>query len=442
MEALTGWGRAVTSVATVRRVTTVAEVEEALAAAPVRGALPRGLGRSYGDQAQNAGGTVLDLTGLDRVLAFDDATGTMRVEAGCSLATVARLSLAAGWFPAVVPGTRFVTVGGAIACDIHGKNHHADGGFAAHLAGLTLVTALGERLALAPGDERFDATAGGLGLTGVVVEATLRLHRVESPLVAMDVDRTEDLDGTLARLAGEDERYRHSVAWVDGAKRGSGLGRAILLRGDHAPAETAGSSAPPPLRGPRISVPRRLHLAPAFRPVLLAAFNEMRWRRTTIAHGRLVSVESFFWPLDGIGYWNRLYGRHGFLQYQCVVPFGREDLVHEVVEALATSLRPPTLVVLKRLGAEGTGHLSFPRSGWTAAFDVPLPAPGLAALLDRLDDRLAEAGGRVYLAKDARMRPALLEAFYPRLAEWRRVRAALDPDGVMASDCARRLALT
>jgi decaprenylphospho-beta-D-ribofuranose 2-oxidase len=428
-QVLRGWGRTSSSSATVRRPRTVEDVAAALAEAPPRGVLARGLGRSYGDLAQNGGGLVLDMTGLDAIESVDAEAGLVTVAGGCSLDRLLRELVPRGWFLPVTPGTRFVTVGGAIACDVHGKNHHLDGGFGRAVERLTLLTPAGELLELEPGGEEFDATAGGLGLTGVVVRATLRLLPIQSSAMRVDVERTPDLEATLARLAETDGSYRYSVAWVDGR----GRGRAVLMQGEHDP-------EPLPERARRqLAVPAWASADRVIRSPALGLFNELYYRRARPGTGRLQTIDAFFYPLDALRDWNRLYGRRGLVQYQFAVPFGAEPTLLDLHERLAGA--HPALTVVKRFGPEA-GPLSFPLPGWTVAVDLPGAAPGLAGILGACDERVAEAGGRVYLAKDARLRPELLEAMYPRLGDWREVQARLDPEGRMQGDLARRLQLT
>jgi len=417
----------------------VETVGDELAAPPPRGVLARGLGRAYGDAAQNAGGRVLDLTALRGIEHLDPATGELRALAGTSLADVLRASLPAGLFPPVVPGTRFVTLGGAIAADVHGKNHHRDGSIARHVASFELVTPGGERRTVHRGEPAWDATVGGMGLTGVIVRATLRLLPVETGWMRTDTDRCDELDEVLARLAAEDERHRYSVAWVDLTRRGRG----ILLRADHAthadlPRGTDPLPEVPP--GERAAVPPLP--AGVVHGATVRAFNLAWWRRAPrVAHGRLEPATPYFFPLDGLAAWNRLHGPRGFVQHQFVVPPDEDGTLRRVVERHAAARAPAALAVLKRFGPGSGPPLSFPAPGWTLAVDLPAAWPGLRGLLEGLDDLVAAAGGRVYLAKDARLRPDALRAMEPRLDAWRALRARLDPQGAMRSDLARRLGL-
>jgi decaprenylphospho-beta-D-ribofuranose 2-oxidase len=442
-----GWGRTAPSRAAVLRPLDADDVERALRERGSRGVLARGLGRAYGDAAQNAGGEVLDMTSLRAVHEVDVQEGRVVVDAGLSLDELIGALLPFGWFPRVVPGTRHVTVGGAIASDIHGKNHHLEGSFCDHVESFELLTPAGDRLTVTRDGEpaAFAATAGGMGLTGVVLRATLRLMRVQTSWVREDIERAHDLDDVMARMESGDADYRYSVAWIDCLARGARLGRSVLMRGDHATLD----ELPPRRRERPLAPPGPARIAaPPWAPngllrrSTVAAFNELYFRRAPrLERGRLVSLGPYFFPLDAVRGWNRMYGSRGFLQYQFVVPFGAEDALRAAVERLAASGAASFLAVLKRFG-RGRGLLSFPIEGWTLALDVPAAAPDLGPLLDGVDELVAGAGGRVYLSKDSRLRPDALAAMYPRLGEWSSIRDRLDPAGSMRSDLARRLGLT
>ncbi|MBQ1094690.1 FAD-binding oxidoreductase [Streptomyces sp. b94] len=442
---VTGWGRTAPTVARVIRPRTFQEAADAVRECGVRGGIPRGLGRAYGDAAQNAGGDVLDMTALDRVHAIDADGGTVLCDAGISLHRLMEVLLPLGWFVPVTPGTRYVTVGGAIGADIHGKNHHVSGSFARHVLSFELLTADGRVRTVDRGTPLFDATAGGMGLTGVILTATVRLQPVETSLMSVDTERADDLDDLMARLTATDHRYRYSVAWIDLLARGAATGRAVLTRGDHAPLDALPGRA---RREPLAFRTSRLPAAPDLVPqgllsrTTVGLFNELWYRRAPrLRRGELQRISAFFHPLDGVPHWNRIYGRGGFVQYQFVVGHGQEDALRRVVGRISAQRCPSFLAVLKRFGEADPGWLSFPVPGWTLALDIPAGLPGLGTFLDGLDEEVAKAGGRVYLAKDSRLRPELLAAMYPRLDDFRALRAELDPRGVFTSDLSRRLTL-
>ena len=454
VEIISGWGRNPSSAARVVRPGDADELAVATEAAGPRGAVTRGLGRAYGDSAMNAGGLVVSSTGVSGVLELDHTRGTARVLAGTSLDSLLHEIVPQGWFVPVTPGTRYITVGGAIAADIHGKDHHASGSFGVHVESMVLALPDGTRRTLTSAENpgEFWATCGGMGLTGTVVEATIRLHPIETSLLRVDTDRVPDLDTLLTLLSEGGRRHRYSVAWVDFLARGRSLGRSVLTQGDFArrdelpgpgrrgtrrrELEPLAYRTPPPVPTPRVVPGGVLNKG------TILAFNEL-WYRVHPRRRRneLQSISRFFYPLDLVDGWNRMYGPRGFLQWQCQLPFGEEDVLRRIVEALADHRAPSFLAVLKYFGAADPAPLTFAGPGWTLAIDVPTTDPTLGPLLDRLDDRVAEAGGRLYLAKDSRLRPELVPVMYPRLDEWRAVRDRLDPDRRLNSDLARRLDL-
>jgi decaprenylphospho-beta-D-ribofuranose 2-oxidase len=444
---LTGWGRTAPTRAELVAARSREAVAESVSTAGPRGVLARGLGRSYGDAAQNAGGRVLSMTSLSDSADLDPEAGIVTADAGSSIDSLTRLLLPHGLFVAVTPGTAQVTLGGAIAANVHGKNHHRDGSFCDHVIAFDLVTPRGQTVTVTrqTEPELFEATAGGMGLTGIVLSVTLRLLRVGSAYMTVDRERAGDLDDLMSRMTDRDDEYRYSVAWIDCLARGGSLGRSVLIRGDHAPLERLDNGQ----HGAALELAGGLRLsAPPWAPPGLLrrstarAFNEAYYRAAP-AHDtdRLEPLRSFFYPLDSVKNWNRIYGRRGFLQYQLVVPDGAEYALRKALERLNSASAPSFLAVFKRFGPQD-GLISFPMRGWTLALDIPAAHPALGPLLDGLDELVAEAGGRVYLAKDSRLRPDVLAAMYPRLGEWRAVRERVDPDGVMRSDLARRLGLS
>lgn len=440
---LTGWGRTAPSRATVWQPETREALTAELAGAPAGGVVARGLGRAYGDAAQNAGGTVAHLGALARVHALDPAAGRITVDAGISLSTLLDVLVPLGWFPMVVPGTRYVTVGGAIASDIHGKYRH--GSFCESVPRFTLATPGRGLIDVAPGTDAFAATAGGMGLTGVVTDATLELHPIGTARMRVTTERATDVDDCMARMLADDDQYRYSVAWIDCLARGGALGRSVLTRGDHATYDElppARREAPLERRlGPTVSAPPWFPSG-LLNPLTVSAFNELWFRKApALERDAIHTIDSFFFPLDGVRGWNRIYGRRGFVQYQFVVPYGAETTVREALARLSQARSPSFLAVLKRFSHDGPGLIGFPTAGWTLALDLPAAQRGLADLLDGLDRQVVDAGGRVYLTKDSRLDPALVPAMYPRLDQWRAIRDDLDPTGTMTSDLGRRLHL-
>jgi decaprenylphospho-beta-D-ribofuranose 2-oxidase len=443
---LTGWGRTSPSVAQVLNVNT-AGVADALQQVSERGVLARGLGRAYGDSAQNGGGLVLRLEDSAQLAVIDQARDEVTVGAGSSIDELLKVLVPRGYFVPVTPGTRFVTIGGAIASDIHGKNHHGEGSFGNHVRRMSLLLADGSTVELSPTvrPELFWATLGGMGLTGIVLDATFALLPIETNLCRVDTVRANNLDHVLSLMEEGDSRYRYSVAWVDMLSRGKNFGRSVLTSGDHA---TLDDLAAVGIQQPKAYEPKVLAHVPSFIPnglinkLTSQAFNEVWFRKAPKSGlGELHSIANFFHPLDMVGSWNRLYGRRGFIQYQFVVPFEQVGVLRQIVERVVASRAASPVVVLKRFGVSNSAPLSFPSPGWTLTVDIPAAFDGLGALLHGLDHMVLEAGGRHYLAKDSHTTPEAIKAGYPRLAEWRAIRDQADPTGVWRSDQARRLGL-
>jgi decaprenylphospho-beta-D-ribofuranose 2-oxidase len=379
---------------------------------------------------------------------LDTDAGTLTAAAGASLHDLLKVIVPRGFFVPVTPGTRFVTVGGAIASDIHGKNHHVEGSFGNHLRRMSLMLADGTIHEISPQQNPtlFWATVGGMGLTGVILDATFTLIPIETSLCTVNTIRCRNIDVLIEEMSHGDDDHRYSVAWADLLATGSRLGRSVLWRGDHTTlAELPSKDAAHALRyEPRhfASVPP---VVPSFgfvNRLSSTLFNELWFRKEPRRkEGSHKSIPSYFHPLDAIGSWNRLYGDGGFLQYQFALPFGCEDELRRIVEKIVVSKTASPLVVLKRFGASNPAPLSFPMPGWTLTVDIPTRAEGLGSLLHSLDNIVMAAGGRHYLAKDAHTTPLAIRRGYPRLDEWKQVQQSVDPDRRWQSDLARRLEL-
>lgn len=381
--------------------------------------LPYGLGRSYGDSCLNDGQTLLATWRLNRFIEFEAATGRLRAEAGVSLADILAIAAPRGWFLPVTPGTKHVTLGGAIANDVHGKSHHVSGSFGNHVDRFELLRSDGRRLLCSPEEnaDYFAATVGGLGLTGLITWVELRLKRVPGPWIDVEELQFRGLDEFLALSRESEQTHEYIVAWVDCASKGKNLARGIFSRGNHSQ-----SKAPwvRPKPGPRLPVD-----LPGFalNPLSVGLFNSLYFHKQfSPRKARTVSYEPFFYPLDAIEDWNRAYGKQGFLQWQCVVPFeNARDAMKEILTRISASGLASFLSVMKTMGAmPPVGMLSFPAPGVTLALDFPARHARLFPMLEELDEIVAEAGGRLYPAKDARMSGRHFRLFYPRHEEFKK----------------------
>ncbi len=440
-QTLTGWGRYRASSAVVHVPANGGEL--CGGELPASDLIARGLGRSYGDAAQRSGGSVVLTTGCCEIDWVDREAGLIRADAGASIGQLIERFGPKGWFVPVTPGTRHVTVGGAVAADIHGKNHHIDGSFGDHVDSMRLRLASDEVVTLSRAErpELFWATVGGMGLTGIILDAVIRLKRIPSTIVRVETQRLGTLDELTTEMRRSDDQHEFSVAWVDLL----GGARSVLTQGSFASvdqlgelgqSDAAGSHRRPPT--PSIGLPRvplpRVALTPAVR-----VFNELWWRKAPAALTTTgQSITAFFHPLDAISDWNRVYGPRGFVQWQCVVPDDSSGALGDLVERLGAL--PSYFTVLKRFGPGNESPLSFPAPGWTLAVDLPATDKALHGLhaLDRL---VVAAGGRVYLAKDSRLQRELFEAMYPNLAAFAAVRRQVDPDRRFMSDLGVRLGL-
>ncbi|MCK0176263.1 MULTISPECIES: FAD-binding oxidoreductase [Mycobacteriaceae] len=447
---LTGWARTAPTVAQVLSTPDPEVIANAVARVaddPERGVIARGLGRSYGDNAQNGGGLVIDMTALNRIHTIDSDNALVDVDAGVSLDQLMRAALPMGLWVPVLPGTRQVTVGGAIACDIHGKNHHSAGSFGNHVRSMQLLTADGSVRRITPNGAESDlfwATVGGNGLTGIILRATIEMTPTETAYFIADGDVTASLDETIAfHSDGSEADYSYSSAWFDAISAPPKLGRAAISRGSLATLD----QLPKKLRRDplRFDAPQLLTFPDVFPNGLankwtFGPIGELWYRKSGTYRGKIQNLTQFYHPLDMFGEWNRAYGSNGFLQYQFVVPTEAVDEFKAIILDIQRSGHHSFLNVFKLFGPGNEAPLSFPIPGWNVCVDFPIK-PGLGDFVNGLDQRVLEFGGRLYTAKDSRTTAETFHAMYPRIDEWIAVRRAVDPDGVFASDMARRLEL-
>jgi FAD/FMN-containing dehydrogenase len=432
MRPVSAWGRLSRDMHDVIDLDEVASAGRRIAGSRPPG-LPFGNGRSYGDVCLNPGGILWATRGLDRFLAFDDRTGVIECEAGVTLKEVIDLALPRGWFPAVTPGTQWVTVGGAVANDVHGKNHHRNGCFGDHIESLTLLRTDGSRIVCGPGVERewFRATVGGLGLTGLIVDARFRLRPVAGPWIECERHAFQSLEQFFALSDASINDWEYTVSWIDCGRLREGEPRGIFFAGNHAASDAQAPTQPS----------RRVPFTPPM-PLVnrlsMRAFNSLYYRVNQAGTERSTKhYRPFFYPLDTLLEWNRIYGPHGFYQFQCVVPAANQEAaVRELLQAIAASGQGSFLSVLKTFSARSTiGMLSFPMAGTTLALDFPNLGPPTLALLQRLCAIVDAADGRLYPAKDAFMPPELLLHGYPA---WQHFSHFRDPG--ISSQMSRRLA--
>ena len=454
LQRLTGWGRTAPSVAEILLTPDPEEIVRAVSRAADqaadgrhRGVIARGLGRSYGDNAQNGGGLVIDMTALNRIHSVDAATRIVDVDGGVSLDQLMKAALPCGLWVPVLPGTRQVTIGGAIGCDIHGKNHHSAGSFGNHVRSMDLLTADGQvRTITADGEgaELFWATIGGNGLTGIIMRATIEMTPTETAYFIADGDVTKSLDETVAFHGdGSEANYTYSSAWFDAISAPPKLGRAAISRGslarlDQLPEKLQRNplkfDAPQLLTFPDI-FPNGLANKYTFGPI-----GELWYRKSGTYRGKVQNLTQFYHPLDMFGEWNRAYGPSGFLQYQFVVPTEAVEEFKAIIVDIQASGHYTFLNVFKLFGPGNQAPLSFPIPGWNVCVDFPIKA-GLSEFVTELDRRVLQFGGRLYTAKDSRTSAETFHAMYPRIDEWIAVRRKVDPHEVFASDMARRLEL-
>ncbi|WP_243370649.1 FAD-binding protein [Microvirga solisilvae] len=439
-----GWGRYPRYPSDVLDPTSPSELPSLMASHT--GLVARGNGRAYGDAAIGEKTTIVTRA-LDRIRAFDPATGRIRAEAGLLLSDLLEAMAPRGFFPPVVPGTKFVTIGGMIASDVHGKNHHRDGGFGDHVESLTLALPSGDVVNCSREEnaELLSATIGGMGLTGTIIDATFRLRRIETGWMRQTTIAAANLEEALKALR-ETNNAAYSVAWIDCLARGRSMGRALIFAAEHATMQDIDALRPgaerfAPSKAGRLSIPFDLPSLTLNR-LSVAAFNEIYFRSGSLKAGYpfLVHWNPYFFPLDGIGAWNRIYGPGGFLQYQCVIPAKHADIaLNTILDRISHRGIASFLAVLKQMGPSH-GDISFPMDGFTLALDMPINDTVLA-LLNELDKIVVEFGGRLYLAKDTRQSPATFEAGYPNLSRFRDLRRAIRASDRISSRLSLRLGI-
>jgi len=446
---LSGWGRTCHQLGLVRRPVTDDELLEVVQTAPQL--TVRGAGCSYGDAALPGHGVVLDMTALHQVVSFDQGTGVLVVEAGAVLGDLVDQTLPLGWILPVLPGTLHITVGGAIARDVHGKNHPGGGSFGQHVLWLSLLRSDGtiERLSAGEDPDGFWATVGGMGLTGVIVQAAIQLQRVETGWAVRRRRRTAGLDETidvLRSLAVEQEQdpELHAIAWLDAHAPGRRLGRGVIDQ--FRPARTTELPPVVPLvperRGVRVGQATRSLPGPGVVfGATIAAASAARWRLSPAKDSKLLPLLAALCPLDRAGSWPAAFGQSGLVQYQFAVPAGAAAVLFQVLTFLADRRMTPALATLKNFGFGTAGPLSFPLPGWTLAVDLPARWLTDRRALRPVDEMVADAGGRVYLAKDAVTDAEFIPRMYPRLKSWQETQRRLDPKGRLTSALAQRLEL-
>lgn len=405
--------------------------------------IARGQGRSYGDASLNENGRVILTERLDRMLSLDVQQGILKAEAGVTLAEILPVIVKQGWFLPVTPGTKYVSLGGCVAADVHGKNHHHDGGFGDHVLGIDLIMADGSHKTCSASENAdiFWATVGGMGLTGIISEVTLKLLPIQTAKMMVSQHAANNLEHLFQLLENPALDDQYSVAWIDCLAKGGQLGRGIAMFGHHA--GTAEFTGENPLQ----TKPKRTRSLPfnfpswILNPLSISLFNKLYFYRESRRKSPfLTDYDSYFYPLDSIGQWNRMYGKRGFVQYQCVIPEASALVgMIALLKELSASRRSSFLAVLKRFGAEGKAPLSFPMPGYTLALDLPIRDKGLFSLLDKLDHIVLQHGGRVYLAKDARISAESFRSMYPRFETWLKLKNKIDPSNRFSSSLARRL---
>lgn len=435
---LSGWGRYPVQICELERPERYADLRPTTDTV-----IARGQGRSYGDASLNENGRVILTERIDRMLALDVQQGILKAEAGVTLDEILPVIVKQGWFLPVTPGTKYVSLGGCVAADVHGKNHHHDGGFGDHVLSIDLIMADGSHKTCSATENAdiFWATVGGMGLTGIISEVTLKLIPIQTAQMVVSQHAANNLEHLFQMLQNPALDDQYSVAWIDCLAKGGQLGRGIAMFGHHAGTEEYSGENPLQTR------PKRTRTLPfnfpswVLNPLSISLFNKLYFYRESRRKSPfLTDYDSYFYPLDSIGQWNRMYGKRGFVQYQCVIPEASALVgMIALLKELSASRRSSFLAVLKRFGAEGKAPLSFPMPGYTLALDLPIRDKGLFSLLDKLDHIVLQHGGRVYLAKDARISAESFRSMYPRFGAWLKIKNAIDPNNRFSSSLARRL---
>ncbi|WP_106496128.1 FAD-binding oxidoreductase [Lentibacillus sp. Marseille-P4043] len=444
---ISGWGNYPKESCYVYRPETMHDLETIVQNRDTTSQIVYGLGRSYGDTALNKDEGVIRFDQLNHMLGFDEEKQLLTCEAGVSLAEIIDVFLPRGYYLPVTPGTKYVTIGGAIANDVHGKNHHVDGCFSEFVVSFELLTAAGVVMTCSRNEnaDAFWATIGGIGLTGIILRATIQLIPVESSYINVTYEKAKNLDEAFEKFIENDKNYKYSVAWIDCLSSGDALGRSVLMRGEHAKqselplkmtkAYSTGKKFPlkMPINAPSFAL--NYSSISAFNKLYYASFSDGK---------KLVDQASFFHPLDAIGDWNKLYGKNGFVQYQAVFPKANhpKEGLRKLLERLSEEKQSSFLAVLKSSGPANNGLLSFPMEGYTLALDIPIKTNRLFPFLRELDEIVLSHGGRVYLAKDSTIGPDTFKQMYPNWEQFLHMKQQLDPEGRFSSSMSRRLGLT
>lgn len=443
-EKLSGWGRYPVEECYTCRPETEEDLRSILLDGKQENYITYGLGRSYGDTSLNNDRGVILLGKLNKYIEFDSVYGILECEAGVTFEEIIDYFLPRGYFLPVTPGTKYVTVGGAISNDVHGKNHHLDGCFSEHVLSFKLLIANGSVIECSRenNSDIFWATVGSIGLTGIILTAKFKLIKVETSYYDVHYEKAQNIDKAIQLFHESDEQYQYSVAWIDCLAKGSSLGKCVLMRGNHAKVEQLNAAqklAPLQIKNRfKLNVPINL---PSFvlNQLSIKLFNTVYYGAQPGGANKTVYFDSFFYPLDSIMNWNRMYGKNGFVQYQAVFPPDQVEGLVKMLERLSSTNRSSFLAVLKSSGQEGQGMLSFPKKGYTLALDIPIKDDSLFPFLRDLDELVIRHGGRVYLAKDATLDPENFKIMYPRLNEFLSIKNKIDPNHLFSSSMARRL---